>query len=88
MNDAPANPIFVALLFILRCFVPAAVLFGISYLLRKMGLVANEAPEPPDERDENNESASTSESEYPRSDISETDSNGNETVANSKESSQ
>lgn len=51
MNDTPANPIFVALLFILRCIVPLAVLFGISYILRKLGLVA-ETPEPPDENDE------------------------------------
>ncbi|CAG1015624.1 hypothetical protein ANAEL_05312 [Anaerolineales bacterium] len=49
MNDTSANPIFVALLFILRCIVPLAILFGISYLLRKMGLVAVESPEPPDE---------------------------------------
>lgn len=53
MNDTSANPIFVALLFILRCIIPLAVLFGISYLLRKMGLVAAESPEPPDDRAEN-----------------------------------
>lgn len=55
MNDTSANPIFVALLFILRCIIPLAVLFGISYLLRKMGLVAVESPEPPDDRAENGE---------------------------------
>ena len=52
MNDTSANPIFVILLFILRCIVPLAILFGISYLLRKMGLVATESPEPPDDRDD------------------------------------
>jgi len=46
MNDSSANPIFVALLFILRCLIPVLILFGISYLLRRMGLVA-ETPEPP-----------------------------------------
>jgi hypothetical protein len=46
MSENPANPVFVALLFILRCLVPLAVLFGISYLLRRLGLVA-ETPEPP-----------------------------------------
>lgn len=46
MSDTPANPVFVALLFILRCLVPLAILFGISYLLRRLGLVA-ETPEPP-----------------------------------------
>jgi hypothetical protein len=52
MSDTPANPVFVALLFILRCFVPLAVLFGISYLLRKLGLVA-ETPEPPNNYEDN-----------------------------------
>lgn len=52
MSDAPANPVFVALLFILRCLVPLAVLFGISYLLRKLGLVA-ESPEPPSDYENN-----------------------------------
>jgi hypothetical protein len=53
MSEPSANPLFVALLFILRCLVPLAILFGVSYLLRKMGLVAAESPEPPDDRDEN-----------------------------------
>jgi len=47
MNDA--NPVFVALLFILRCLVPLVVLFGIAYLLRRLGLVEVEAPEPADD---------------------------------------
>ena len=48
MNET-ANPVYVALLFILRCLVPLAVLFGISYLLRRLGLVVTDSPEPPDE---------------------------------------
>lgn len=52
MNEAASNPVFVVLLFILRCLVPLVILFGISYLLRRLGWVASEAPEPPDERDE------------------------------------
>ena len=52
MNETTVNPIFVGLLFILRCLVPLAILFGISYLLRKLGLVA-ETPEPPVGYDEN-----------------------------------
>lgn len=52
MSDTPANPVFVALLFILRCLVPLVVLFGISYLLRKLGLVA-QTPEPPSGYEEN-----------------------------------
>jgi hypothetical protein len=46
MNDTSTSSFFVVLLFILRCFVPLAILFGISYLLRRMGLVAIETPEP------------------------------------------
>lgn len=51
MNETTANPVIVALLFILRCLVPLGILFGISYLLRKLGLVA-ETPEPPADYDE------------------------------------
>ena len=52
MNEPSANPFFVVLLFILRCFVPLAILFGVSYLLRRMGLVAIESPEPKEEVEE------------------------------------
>jgi hypothetical protein len=58
MNETSANPVFVALLFILRCLVPLAILFGISYILRKLGLVA-ETPEPPIEYDENGDTPPT-----------------------------
>ncbi len=59
MNETSGNPIFVVLLFVLRCLIPLAILFGISYLLRRLGLVAEAPPEPPDlpdEEDENDES--------------------------------
>lgn len=52
MSETSASPIFVALLFILRCLVPLGILFGISYLLRRLGLVA-ETPEPPSGYEEN-----------------------------------
>ena len=48
MGDPSGNPIYVALLCIARCLIPLMVLFGISYLLRRFGLVAKPAP-PPDE---------------------------------------
>lgn len=63
MNETTANPVFVALLFILRCLVPLAILFGISYLLRRLGLVVIEAPEPPDERDDEEENTTTTSEE-------------------------
>jgi hypothetical protein len=52
MNDAPVSPVIMALLFILRCLIPLAILFGVSYLLRRLGLVAVEAPEAPDESEQ------------------------------------
>jgi hypothetical protein len=48
MGDASANPIYVALLCIARCLIPLIILFGISYLLRRFGLIAKSAP-PPEE---------------------------------------
>jgi hypothetical protein len=63
MNETAANPVFVVLLFILRCLVPLAILFGISYLLRRFGLVTIEAPEPPDERDDQDEGDDKNEKE-------------------------
>jgi hypothetical protein len=49
MNESSNSSFYMVLLFILRCFVPLAILFGISYLLRRMGLVAIEPPEPKEE---------------------------------------
>ena len=63
MNETASNSVFVALLFILRCLVPLAILFGISYLLRRFGLVTIEAPEPPDERDDQDEGDDKNEKE-------------------------
>ncbi len=67
MNET-ANPIFVGLLFILRCLVPLALLFGISYLLRRFGLVVMDSNEPEggfendanDDEDDEDEDTSTS----------------------------
>ena len=49
MSEPSANSFFVVLLFVLRCLIPLAILFGISYLLRRMGLVTIETPEPKEE---------------------------------------
>ena len=55
MGDATANPVFVALICIARCLVPLILLFGISYLLRRFGVIAKPAPPPEDnlEREDN-----------------------------------
>jgi bacteriorhodopsin len=49
MNEPSASSFYMVLLFILRCIIPLAVLFGVSYLLRRMGLVVVEPPEPQEE---------------------------------------
>ena len=48
MGDATANPIYIVLLCIARCLVPVVILFGVSYLLRRLGVIAKPTP-PPDE---------------------------------------
>jgi NADH:ubiquinone oxidoreductase subunit B-like Fe-S oxidoreductase len=52
MGDATANPIYIAMLCIARCLVPLLILFGISYLLRRFGVIAKPAP-PPEEFQKN-----------------------------------
>jgi hypothetical protein len=50
MENANTNPFFVALFFIIRCLVPLLIMLGISYLLKRLGLIAP-SPEPPPDRD-------------------------------------
>ena len=40
-----ANPLIIALLFVLRCLVPLAIMLGISYLLRRYGLITAPIPQ-------------------------------------------
>jgi len=65
----------------LRCLVPLAILFGISYLLRRFGLVAVEAPELPDDRDEDGD-------EVAEDETSKANPDEITTVENTKESQQ
>jgi hypothetical protein len=66
MNDTTTSSFFVVLLFILRCIVPLAILFGISYLLRRMGLVAIETPEPYEKSEEKSTGDSGSTTSSPK----------------------
>lgn len=45
MNDTTTSPIIMGLLFVLRCLVPLGILFGVSYLLRRMELIVDQAEE-------------------------------------------
>jgi len=58
MDKSSANPIIVILFFFLRCLVPLAIMLGISYLLRRLGVVT-EHPQEPKEPSHNNSTHST-----------------------------
>jgi NADH:ubiquinone oxidoreductase subunit B-like Fe-S oxidoreductase len=51
MGDATANPVFVALICIARCLIPLLLLFGVSYLLRRFGVIAKPTPPPEEYRE-------------------------------------
>ena len=56
MDDASTtNPLFVVLFFALRCLVPLLIMLGITYLLKRLGLIAASPPLPPDENNGNNQ---------------------------------
>ncbi len=48
MEDTSANPFLIALFFMIRCLVPLLVMFGITYLLKRLGLIV-QSPKPPPE---------------------------------------
>lgn len=56
MNDSSTGPVIIFFLFILRCLIPLAIMFGISYILQRLGLVGyhtaedtqHQTPEEPD----------------------------------------
>lgn len=48
MNEPSGNPLIVALLFVLRCLVPLVIMLGVSYLLRRLGLLSDSSAAPPE----------------------------------------
>ena len=56
MPEATEGPIFLVevLLFVLRCLVSLLLMLGVSYLLKRLGLIAPPPPPPPDNNDGNN----------------------------------
>jgi hypothetical protein len=54
MEEPTTNPLVVPLLFVLRCAVPLLILIGISYLLKRLGLISEPPPPPPEYRNGNN----------------------------------
>jgi hypothetical protein len=56
MHEGSLNPLYIALLYILRCAVPLGIMLGISYLLRRLGFISKPAPPPKgwDDEEDNN----------------------------------
>ena len=56
MENASASPIIVALLCLVRCLVPLIIMLGISYLLKRFGLIGEttERPKEPTDNDNHN----------------------------------
>jgi hypothetical protein len=48
------NPIIIFLMFIGRCLVPLLIMLGISYILKRLGLI-REPPPPPANKPQNDE---------------------------------
>ena len=50
MQEGAESPTFFieALLFVLRCVVPLLLMLGLSYLLKRLGLIKPPPPPPPD----------------------------------------
>ncbi|HSD84180.1 MAG TPA: hypothetical protein VLG46_09990 [Anaerolineae bacterium] len=57
MQDGTEGPIFLieALLFTLRCLVPLLLMLGVSYLLKRLGLIAPPPPTPPEHNNGKND---------------------------------
>lgn len=54
-----SNPLLILLLYIIRCVIPLLILLGISYLLRKLGLIS----EPPAHKEQTNNKTNKSENQ-------------------------
>lgn len=53
MSEATESPIIVAILFAARCLVPLLIMLGVSYLLKRLGLIKDLPAPPPDQNNGN-----------------------------------
>ncbi len=54
MDKPDLNPLYIIILYILRCAVPLALMLGLSYVLRKLGLIKAAPPTPKNWNGNNN----------------------------------
>jgi hypothetical protein len=60
MDETNSTPVVIAIFFLLRCIVPLVIMLGISYLLKKLGLIS-ETPKPPPEENGKDHSSNNGE---------------------------
>ncbi len=48
MSESSANPLWVTLICVARCAVPLLLMLGVTYLLKRLGLIAEPAHKPPE----------------------------------------
>jgi len=53
MEDSNTTPLIILVFFLIRCLIPLVVMLGVSYLLKKLGLISS-TPKPPPERNDIN----------------------------------
>jgi hypothetical protein len=46
MDSSAADPIIIGLMFVARCAVPLVIMLGLSYLLKRLGLIQEPPPAP------------------------------------------
>jgi len=61
MDKPDINPLIIFLLYFVRCLIPLGIMLGISYVLRRLGLISK--PSPPPNNWNNNQSNSNGTSE-------------------------
>ncbi len=47
MDSSAADPIIISLMFVARCAIPLLIMLGLSYLLKRLGLIQEPPVAPP-----------------------------------------
>ena len=55
MDEQNATSFMVAFFLVLRCLVPLAIMLGVSFILKKIGLIRESPKRPPDRPKDNSE---------------------------------
>jgi hypothetical protein len=63
MHNGSADPIIVFLMFVARCIVPLFLMLGVSYLLKRLGLIQEPPSAPEPEEVDDTEKSSTDQTE-------------------------